>query len=353
MPLDGEISLYESWADRNEYWLAQTRKLATRRNVRDRRQEPLVLCGHGVHLRVDQDTLHVRNGFTHYPQEREEFRFFRGDLNLPPRIVMAGDSGGISFDVLAWLADQGVALIQMDWQGDVVAVIGGRGYAGDAEKIAWQVATRGDERKRLAFSISLIARKIAASIVTLETVIPPSAARNKALEKAKGVLAELEAKPPADLTALRLLEAISANTYFSAWRGLAMNWNANARVPIPDAWRSYSSRASTANGAKFKNVRATHPLNAMLNYAYGVRQSGLQVEAVAAGYDPTIGIMHHGYRGSKAYLFDLMEPERPKIDAAVLAFAEAETFSGADFVIRNDGVCRLAPQLAKRLVQVI
>jgi hypothetical protein len=171
-----------------------------------------------------------------------------------------------------WVADQGVALIQLDWQGDVVAVIGGRGYAGDADKIAWQVATRGDERKQLAFSIDLIARKIAASIVTLETVIPPSAARNKALEKARGVLAELEAKPPADLTALRLLEAISANTYFSAWRGLALTWKANARVPIPDAWRSYSSRASTANGAKFKNVRATHPINAMLNYAYGVRQ---------------------------------------------------------------------------------
>jgi hypothetical protein len=50
----------------------------------------------------------------------------------------------------------------------------------------------------------------------------------------------------------------------------------------------------------------------MLNYVYGVLQSQLQIEAIAAGYDPTLGIMHHGYKGSPALVFDLMEPRRPK-----------------------------------------
>jgi hypothetical protein len=63
--------------------------------------------------------------------------------------------------------------------------------------------------------------------------------------------------------------------------------------------------------------------------------------------------MHHGYNSSPALIFDLMEPHRPKTDAAVLAFALSETFSGADFVIRSDGVVRLAPQLARRVCQLV
>ena len=38
---------------------------------------------------------------------------------------------------------------------------------------------------------------------------------------------------------------------------------------------------------------------------------------LSEGYDPTIGIMHEGSDGSSKFVFDLMEPERPKIDRAV------------------------------------
>ena len=46
-----------------------------------------------------------------------------------------------------------------------------------------------------------------------------------------------------------------------------------------------------------------------------------------------LGIMHHGYKGSPALVFDFMEPRRPQVDGAVLAFALSETFTGADFII--------------------
>ena len=82
-------------------------------------------------------------------------------------------------------------------------------------------------------------------------------------------------------------------------------------------------------------------------------QAQVKIEAVAEGYEPTLGIMHHGYQGSPALVFDLMEPRRPQADAAVLGFALSETFSGADFVIRSDGVVRLAPQLARRVCQLV
>jgi len=97
------------------------------------------------------------------------------------------------------------------------------------------------------------------------------------------------------------------------------------------------------------NKHATHPLNAMLNYAYAVLRSQVQIEAAAEGYDPRRGIMHHDRDDTQALVYDLIEPRRPIADAKVLNFALKTPFTGADFVIREDGVCRVAPQLARRI----
>jgi CRISP-associated protein Cas1 len=44
------------------------------------------------------------------------------------------------------------------------------------------------------------------------------------------------------------------------------------------------------------------------------------------------------------------EPERPKVDRAVLDFVKGQIFGPADFIIRTDGVCRLNPQMARIVV---
>ena len=90
-------------------------------------------------------------------------------------------------------------------------------------------------------------------------------------------------------------------------------------------------------------------MNAILNYAYAVLQSQVQIKAVAEGYDPMLGIMHYDRDGSPAFVFDMMEPERPKVDRAVLAFLRAEALHPADFTIREDGVVRLNPELARQV----
>ena len=196
------------------------------------------------------------------------------------------------------------------------------------------------------FAKDLIKRKVSASIRTINAALPPSQSCERAVEKLEGDVANLEDRPPADIAALRGIEGRAGAAYFAAWKGLPLAWKGISRSPIPDLWRTIGSRSAVRFGKIAKNERATHPLNAMLNYGYAVLQTRLQIEAVAAGYDPTIGVMHQGYRGARAYIFDMMEPERPKVDAAVLRFALAETFTGADFCIDNDGTCRLSPQLA-------
>jgi CRISPR/Cas system-associated endonuclease Cas1 len=59
---------------------------------------------------------------------------------------------------------------------------------------------------------------------------------------------------------------------------------------------------------------------------------------------------HEGSDGSSKFIFDLVEPERPKVDRAVLDFAKGHVFDPADFVIRSDGLCRLNPEMARMVV---
>jgi CRISPR-associated endonuclease Cas1 len=356
MPYDAQASDSAEddieWLERSTFWACENQRSAQPRGKRERRPQPLILCGHGVSMRIDNGALVIRDGLTHYPQTEETYRFFRGDRALPARIIMLDGSGSLSFDVLTWLAQQGVALIHIDWKGEVLSVMAARGYAADRDKVQWQADTRADEARRMAFSTGLIIRKLAGSIETLNAAVPPSPRRAAAIEKAISGLVRLKSDPPTDMTALRLIEATSASAYFGAWRCVEMKWKATTRRPIPEEWRAFTSRTSIANGSKLKNVNASHPLNAMLNYAYGVLQSRLQVQAVANGFDPTLGIMHHGRRDAPAYVFDLMEPERPKVDAAILGFVAESTFSAGDFTVREDGVCRLSPQLAGRVCAV-
>jgi CRISPR-associated protein Cas1 len=347
-----ESSSGSDWAERGEHWIEVQASFKPKRRVRHRNSLPLILCGHGVSLRVENGALVIRDGFTHYPQEQARYRFFAGGLDIPPRILLLDGSGTLSFDVLSWLADQDVALARVKWTGEVAAVASGTGYASDADKVRWQRETRLDEPVRLAFAIDLVRRKLVNSILTLEESFAQSIS-GAAIGRVKLCIERLASCDLADMAALRAIEAEAASAYFAAWRGMALQWKDTARRPVPENWQEFSSRSSLANGHKLKNCNASHPMNAMLNYAYTVKQAHLHIQAVADGFDPTIGIMHHGRRGLAAYVFDLIEPERPKVDAAILGFVQSRKFAAADFIIRSDGVCRLSPQLARAVVGLI
>jgi CRISPR-associated endonuclease Cas1 len=338
-----------TWADRNEFWLRRSLKTRAYRRPRERPREPLVLTGHGVSLRIEHGALVVRNGFTHHPQEREVFRYFKGDVRLPPRIIVLDGSGGLSFDVVNWLAEQNVALFRINYLGEVVSIIGGSGAAYDSEQVRWQLETRADPQRRLDFCCELIASKIGASAHTLRTALPDSGARQVALKKASASIQRLRGRAVRTVNDVLLTEAGAAATYFAAWRGLPLRWRRRARSPIPSAWEFAEGRASKREAGGPINRHATHPMNAMLNYAYAVLHSQVQREAINEGFDPRLGIMHETRTGGQALVLDLMEARRPAIDAHVLKFASSELLSFEDFVIRKDGVCRLAPQLARRL----
>ena len=278
---------------------------------------------------------------------------FQRRFALPRIIILLDGSGSLSFDVLSWLGEQGVALTRIKWNGEVAVFASGAGYSANAEKLRWQFEMQGSATKRIEFARDLIGLKLRNSIAMLEMHFELSRKREIASNKAKSAVARLLTEQIDDMQAVRAIEGECALAYFSAWSDIEMQWTAQSRHPVPDQWLSFRSRSSILTGRRLRNWKASHPINAMLNYAYAVKAAQLQIQAVADGYDPYAGIMHHTRPDFPAYIYDLIEPERPMVDAAVIGFAKNRKFSGTDFMLRSDGVCRLSPQLAKRIVGLL
>ncbi len=343
----------DEWAIRSQFWIGESAKTERKRLTRERNSNPLILTGHGTSMRIENGALVIKQGFSYFPQKQECHRYFKGDLALPRIVILLDGSGSLSFDVLNWLGEQGVALARIKWNGDVAIFASGAGFAANAEKLRWQYDLQADSRLRLEFSQSLIRQKLLNSVEMLQLQFEPSRLREIAIAKAHAAATYLETEITSDMNAIRSIEGECAVAYFATWAEIEMHWTARSRYPVPDQWRSFRSRSSILTGRKPKNWKASHPINAMLNYAYAVKAARLQVQAVADGFDPYAGIMHHSRPDFPAYVYDLIEPERPKVDGAILAFAQSRTFSGADFILRKDGVCRLAPQLARAVAAIV
>lgn len=337
-----------SWRARCELWRTAS-LLPPPASPRRREQRPLILCGHGISLRIEKGTLLIRDGFTHFPQERAEHRIFPGEPTRPTRIIVLDGSGSMTFDVIDWLREQDIALIRIDWRGSATVMSGGPGYTASGEGWKRQVALLADPKRRLAAGRNLIQRKLERSLETLATQIPETESREYALDVIAEKLAVIRSRRTLDRADLLGIEGRAAKVYFNAWSGLPILWRAFKRHPIPAAWRTIGQRQSMVTGKKGKNRDASHPVNAMLNYAYAVLESQVRLDVLAQELDPQAGFLHSGYRGAPALVLDLMEPLRPAVDAAILGFVAEQVFTGADFTLRSDGVVRLNPQLARRV----
>jgi CRISPR-associated protein Cas1 len=95
-------------------------------------------------------------GFTHYPQKRKSWRLFPGQRTRPDRIVMLDGTGSLSFDVLSWLSAQRIPLVQINWQGEVITVLGGTPLAADARPLVEAQRAAANGETGLALSVVLV-----------------------------------------------------------------------------------------------------------------------------------------------------------------------------------------------------
>jgi hypothetical protein len=89
----------------------------------------------------------------------------------------------------------------------------------------------------------------------------------------------------------------------------------------------------------------------IVNYAYAILETESTITMHTHGFDPGVGILHTDkrYRGSLAH--DVMEPIRPLVDGMVLDLLADRALERGDVYETREGVCRLGPSMARRLVQ--
>lgn len=338
----------QAWASRGDYWIRKVNPVPQYK-ARKRRiiHRPLVLSGHGIRMNVDYGTLLIRCGFSHYPQEREEYRFFPQDRQLPSRVVVLDGDGSISLDALEWLATQGIPLVQIDWRGNA-ASIGGAAYAASPHIVRRQLELS-DTSEAVTMAKMLIEEKIRHSCATIKAIPNLASGSKTILQKMEEQLVSLRDNPPKTIGELLSVEAIAAAAYFRHWHTFLLKWRGINRKPIPPEWAQIGTRIGRNNSNQF----ASTPINAVLNYAYGVLESQVRGQIVAMGADPTLGLIHSGRKKTDALVFDLMEPVRPVMDEHVFKLMLNHTFSPDDFILNKQGICRLHPQFARYVVKQI
>jgi CRISPR-associated protein Cas1 len=162
--------------------------------------------------------------------------------------VMLDGTGSLSFDVLSWLSAQRIPLVQINWQGEVITVLGGTPLAADARPLVEAQRAAANGETGLALSVALVREKIRGCKTTLES-LPESLPRGRALGRLDIALGELTA-PVASLETLRLIEGRAALAYFGFWQTLPLSWKGTRQKTIPEERRRIGIRQSTLSGGK-------------------------------------------------------------------------------------------------------
>src|SRR6185437_14364173 len=86
---------------------------------------------------------------------------------------------------------------------------------------------------------------------------------------------------------LMQLEGKAACYYFDSWCEMSIKWEQASRVP--SYWKQYHNRHDlTAQKAR----NACHPINSMLNFAYSLLASRIELACIAKGLDIAAGFLH-------------------------------------------------------------
>jgi CRISP-associated protein Cas1 len=108
---------------------------------------------------------------------------------------------------------------------------------------------------------------------------------------------------------------------------------------LPRSWLRFANRQK---GAKFLGSKhASHPINAMLNYAYVVEAGRLAKALAARGLALLIGFLHADKKGRNSLVWDAVEPLRPAIDKRVFDYIGRREFARSVFIQNGATTFRL------------
>jgi CRISPR-associated protein Cas1 len=188
-----------------------------------------------------------------------------------------------------------------------------------------------------------IAREIVRAKIDAElnTTIPDAAARRQEFEEWN-----IKLNSARSVAEIMIVESRAAASYWRTFRDAGLRERKNGNLP-----RSWLRFAQRNKGAAFLgNQHASHPINAILNYAYIVEAGRLAKALAANGLCLSIGYLHSDKKGRNSLVWDAIEPLRPAIDAKVFEFVASHEFSRRDFPQSGYNVHRLSRDVTQLLL---
>jgi CRISPR-associated endonuclease Cas1 len=298
----------------------------------------VVAHGYGIKIYVERGHLVVHDG---RGRDRRTRQFNRATSKLK-RLVVFGHTGYITLDATRWPREIGAAFIQLDADGDIVALTASRGTDLPPLRRAQALAAYTDAG--LAVARLVLTEKTdgqAALLPELQATDEVHRAMRDACH-AIGVAATID-----DLLAA---EAAAASAYWEAWAPVPVPFGPRDSARVPEHWCTFGQRHSSLTGSPRLAINVA---NAVLNYLYSLLEAETTLACMAIGLDPGLGIFHTDKRARDSLAVDVMETCRPLVDAYLLALLRHRTLNRTDFAESGRGECRIRPSLASQLAETL
>lgn len=313
------------------------------------RASPRVLVlGANAALRVRGGALEIEHGLR---AERETMRIDVDAQPKPRSILFDGHGEFMTGEAVRWCARYSIALIWPNGTDGLITTCAasrdlGGGTGIDAEPVVSQCRAPLDPDLSLRVAREIVRRKMEAGSAAL-------AAFPRAREEHGSWAARLDEARTSN--AVLIVESHAAAIYWRAFRDLGLRSKRNGE--LPRSWMRYPQRGrgrpAFQDGVGGGRNNASHPINAMLNYAYVVEAARLARALTARGLILQLGFLHKPRDGRNSLVWDAIEPLRPAIDAKVFEFARSREFSRADFPQAGLHLFRLSREVTAALLNEV
>ena len=238
---------------------------------------------------------------------------------------------------MRWLTDAGIAFLQIDRDGEVIAA--SANYGLNDPRLRRALALAPTNTTGLEIARYVLGAKLAGQEIGLVAADVPGKRAGR-----------IDGRPEnggnaASISELLVAESSGAAAYWGAWRDVSLRFARKDEKSIPEHWRTFGQRSSPITGSP---RLAANPANAMLNYLYALLEAETRFACLACGLDPGTRGLPRRPESRDSLALDLMEAVRPQVDAYLLDLLAARTFSAKDFVETRKGVCRVLAPLSTR-----
>jgi hypothetical protein len=299
------------------------------------------VIGPNAALRVRRGALDIVHG------QAGSLTRVRIDIDEPKPAAILFDAHGefLTGEAIRWCARYAIPLILPDGPGRAILFLESALEAdGAGEGLNGKHAGRILDVEPSLIRAQVLADPVPIARAIVSAKLKASAAHVSGVVEGRWSAALDRARSVAELVTI---EARIAAAYWRAFRDLGLRERKGGNLP-----RSWLRFANRQKGAQFLGARhASHPINAMLNYAYVVEAGRLARALTAIGLALPIGFLHSDKKGRNSLVWDAIEPLRPEIDARVFKFIASREFARSDFPQAGRNTHRLDRRIIAELLR--